>query len=239
MHQYQRLTIAPNQIVTDRITLTPDQRHYLQRVLRLRAGDRFIAIDGLGHWWLSAIDTDNTAQILEAIAVQTELPINLTLLMAMPKTGMDDIVRQATELGVTTILPIRSDRTLLQPSVQKLDRWRRIAQEAAEQSERQIVPTILDPIAFRDCLLQFESTRRYIGVTRSAVPHLQHCLRPQSPNETVAIAIGPEGGWTEAEVDAATAAGFEPVTLGKRVLRAVTAPIAAIALIVSAYEGQE
>jgi len=69
MHQYQRLTIAPNQIATDRITLTPDQQHYLQRVLRLRAGDRFIAIDGLGHWWLSAIDTDNTAQILEAIAV--------------------------------------------------------------------------------------------------------------------------------------------------------------------------
>lgn len=231
--QFQRLAITPAQIERDRITLTADQQHYLQRVLRLRTGDRFIAIDGRGHWWLSAIEPEQMARILEAIAVHTELPISLTLLIAMPKNGMDDIVRQATELGVTTIAPLTSDRTLLQPSSQKLDRWRRIAQEAAEQSERQVIPTILEPIAFRDAVHQFDSGQRLIGVTRSNAAALRSCLRP---SESIAVAIGPEGGWSAAEVEMAIAAGFLPVSLGKRILRAVTAAIVAIGLIASASE---
>lgn len=231
--QFQRLAIALAQIERDRITLTADQQHYLQRVLRLRTGDRFIAIDGLGHWWLSAIEPEQTARILEAIVVHTELPIGLTLLIAMPRNGMDDIVRQATELGVTTIAPLTSDRTLLQPSSQKLDRWRRIAQEAAEQSERQVIPTILDPIGFRAAIHQFESDQRLIGVTRSNAAALRSCLRS---GESIAMAIGPEGGWSAAEVEMAIAAGFLPVSLGKRILRAVTAAIVAIGLIASASE---
>lgn len=236
MTQFQRLAIAPSQIQTDRITLTAEQQHYLQRVLRLRFGDRFIAIDGRGQWWLSAIEPDQTARILEAIAVHTELPVSLTLLIAMPKNGMDDIVRQTTELGVTTIAPMTSDRTLLQPSVQKLDRWRRIAQEAAEQSERQIIPTILEPIAFREAVQQVDSGQRLIGVTRLNTPALRQRLLP---SESVAIAIGSEGGWSESEVELAVAAGFLPVSLGKRILRAVTAAIVAIGLIAAAYEDND
>lgn len=236
MTQFQRLAIAPSQIQADRISLTAEQQHYLQRVLRLRTGDRFIAIDGQGHWWLSAIEPDQTARILEAIAVHTELPISLTLLIAMPKNGMDDIVRQATELGVTTIAPMTSDRTLLQPSPQKLDRWRRIAQEAAEQSERQIVPTILEPIAFCDAIRQVDSGQRLIGVTRSTALALQAGL---TPSKSVSIAIGSEGGWSAAEVELAIAAGFLPVSLGKRILRTVTAAIVAIGLIAAAYEDAE
>ncbi|NEQ29012.1 MAG: 16S rRNA (uracil(1498)-N(3))-methyltransferase [Microcoleus sp. SIO2G3] len=235
MTQFQRLTIALDQIEADQIALTADQQHYLQRVLRLQTGDRFIAIDGQGHWWLSAIAPDRTAQILESIEVQTELPIGLTLLMAMPKNGMDDIVRQATELGVSAIAPILSERTLLQPSSQKLDRWRRIAQEAAEQSERQIIPQIFEPIAFRDALPQFNSGQRFIGVTRSNASHLQRCLTAPL-DDSIVMAIGPEGGWSEAEVAMAIAAGFQPVSLGKRILRAVTAAIAALTMIVSVCE---
>ena len=236
MTQFQRLAIAPTQIEADRIMLTVEQQHYLQRVLRLRTGDRFIAIDGRGQWWLSAIEPEQTARILEAIAVHTELPISLTLLMAMPKNGMDEIVRQATELGVTTIAPLTSDRTLLQPSSQKLDRWRRIAQEAAEQSERQVIPTILEPIAFRDAIRQFDSGQRLIGVTRVNAPALHACLLPSEPT---VMAIGSEGGWSEAEVELAIAAGFLPVSLGKRILRAVTAAIVAIGLIAAASEASE
>ncbi|NEQ28751.1 MAG: 16S rRNA (uracil(1498)-N(3))-methyltransferase, partial [Microcoleus sp. SIO2G3] len=78
MTQFQRLTIALDQIEADQIALTADQQHYLQRVLRLQTGDRFIAIDGQGHWWLSAIERERTAQILESIEMHTELPIGLT-----------------------------------------------------------------------------------------------------------------------------------------------------------------
>ncbi|MEB3336403.1 MAG: RsmE family RNA methyltransferase, partial [Leptolyngbyaceae bacterium] len=156
MTNLQRLAIAPTQIQAQQIILTADQQHYLSRVLRLRDGDLFIAMNGQGQWWLVELQGQSSevrGHILESIAVETELPATITLLVALPKgNGLDEVVRQATELGVTCIMPVISDRTLLQPSPQKLERWRRIAQEAAEQSERQVVPTILEPISFAESL---------------------------------------------------------------------------------------
>ncbi|MDX2212247.1 MAG: 16S rRNA (uracil(1498)-N(3))-methyltransferase [Oculatellaceae cyanobacterium bins.114] len=242
MTQLQRITIAPHQRTDHCLRLTAEQRHYLTRVLRLHSGDRFIAIDGAGHWWLTELsDPDSEAYILEAIAAHTELPIPLTLLIAMPKgNSMDDIVRQVTEAGVTTIVPVVSDRTLLNPSAQKLDRWQRIAQEAAEQSERQIVPHITAPIPFSTALSPDPTGKatRYICEARGNYPHLLTCLSQvtvQPPPEIV-IAVGPEGGWTEAELQQAIAQKYQAVSLGQRVLRAVTTPLVAIALIASVLE---
>lgn len=252
MVQLQRLVIAPSQRQDRQIFLTDAQQHYLGRVLRLGAGDRFIAMDGRGSWWLSEIEASLTqAKIIECLPVQSELQIAVTLMAAMPKgSGFDDVVYQATELGVACILPLKSDRTLLNPSPNKLERWRRISQEAAEQSERQVVPTILDPIDFAASLQLPETAdaRRYICVARSDAPHLVNCLQDhrlhletgQPANgqlPSVVIATGPEGGWTETEVLAATAAGFQPVSLGRRILRAVTAPIVALSLVASVFDG--
>lgn len=241
MTQLQRLTIAPDQWDDQQINLTPDQQHYLYRVLRLHPGDRFIVIDGTGHWWLAELtESPLKARSLEAIAIQTELPIAITLLMAMPKgNGMDEIVRQTTEVGVTTIVPIISDRTLLNPSAQKLDRWRRIAQEAAEQSERQIVPQIADPTAFLTALSAYKTgeTLGYIAEARGNPPHLLTCLATAKTSiTTIALAIGPEGGWTELELQQAIAQTYQPISLGQRILRAVTAPVIAIALIAAQLE---
>ncbi|NJO40499.1 MAG: 16S rRNA (uracil(1498)-N(3))-methyltransferase [Cyanobacteria bacterium CRU_2_1] len=248
MTQLQRLTIASSQLSDGQISLAREQQHYLSRVLRLRQGDRFIAIitmNGQGHWWLAALSDDPShAEILEPISVQTELPIAITLLMAMPKSGMDEIVRQATELGVTQILPVISDRTFLKPSPQKLDRWQRIAQEAAEQSERQIVPKILSPQSWAIALQTWNATHStcYLCECRGNYPHLLTCLispphppMPSSPRPFT-LAIGPEGGWTDAEIEQAIAAGYQPVSLGSRILRAITAPIAALSLIASVFE---
>jgi 16S rRNA (uracil1498-N3)-methyltransferase len=239
--QLQRLTIAPDQCTDQQISLTSDQQHYLYRVLRLHAGDRFIAIDGAGHWWLAELtERPSEACLLEAIAVQTELPIPITLLMAMPKgNGMDEIVRQTTEVGVTTLVPIISDRTLLNPSAQKLDRWRRIAQEAAEQSERQIVPQIADPTPVLTALSAYRTgeTLGYIAEARGNPPHLLTCLATvTTPIVAITLAIGPEGGWTEMELQQAIAQTYQPISLGQRVLRAVTAPVVAIALIAAQLE---
>jgi 16S rRNA (uracil1498-N3)-methyltransferase len=132
-----------------------------------------------------------------------------------------------------------SDRTLLNPSPQKLERWRRIAAEAAEQSERSFVPTILEPVAFSTGLSSVISnlsfSQPYICVTRDDSPHLKDCLHDKRQS-TIVMAIGPEGGWTQTEVENAIAAGFQPVSLGRRILRAVTAPIVALSLISAAYE---
>jgi 16S rRNA (uracil1498-N3)-methyltransferase len=243
MTQLQRIAIAPSQLSQQQITLTADQQHYLGRVLRLRQGDRFIAMDGQGQWWLAELDQQGKAQVLEAIAVQTEVPIRMTLLVAMPKgNGMDDIVRQTTELGVSSIIPVVSDRTLLQPSPQKLERWQRIAQEAAEQSERQVVPEILSPQSWTAALLTWNATHSicYICEARGAHPHLLTCLDESchAPHLSIVIATGAEGGWTEAEIAGAIASGYQPVSLGKRIFRAVTAPLVALTLVSAIAENR-
>ena len=250
MAQLQRLVIALEQRINQQILLTDAQQHYLGRVLRLGNGDRFIAMDGQGSWLLSELEANLTqARIIESLSVQTELPFAVTLMAAMPKSsGFDEVVYQATELGVTAIIPLKSDRTLLNPSPQKVERWRRLTQEAAEQSERQVVPTILDPVDFATGLQLADAphTYRYICVARGNPPHLLSCLQdiklqlkthastPQVP--LVVIATGPEGGWTTAEVEKATTAGFQPVSLGCRILRAVTAPTVALSLVASVLE---
>ncbi|OUL30882.1 16S rRNA (uracil(1498)-N(3))-methyltransferase [Nostoc sp. RF31YmG] len=238
MSQLQRIAIAPSQLQQGQISLTKEQQHYLARVLRLREGDRFIAMDGRGKWWLTQLAGEQ-GQVLEPLVVETELPVSITLMLALPKgNGFDEVVRCCTELGVTTIAPVLSDRTLLLPSPQKLERWRRIAAEAAEQSERAFIPTILEPVAFSSSL-SFENSQQYICEARSNFPHLKDCLphKGQMTNDQeLIIATGPEGGWTQEEIDSAIAAGFQAVSLGRRILRAVTAPVVALSLITAAYE---
>lgn len=239
--QLQKLAIAPTQIKNDQIVLTNEQQHYLVRVLRLREGDRFIAIDS-GKWWLVSLEeTTTTGKIEEALLLETELPVTVTLMIALPKgNAFDDVVRQVTELGVNCIAPVISDRTIINPSSQKIERWRRIAQEAAEQSERQIVPNILDPVSFSTALSETSVKNcqsKYICVTRSDSPHLLNCLQSlQNFPSSIVIATGSEGGWTEAEVEQALNCGFQPVSLGRRILRAVTAPVCALSLIAAVWE---
>ncbi|MCY7275616.1 MAG: 16S rRNA (uracil(1498)-N(3))-methyltransferase [Phormidesmis sp. CAN_BIN44] len=238
MVQLQRIVITDSQIDQQQIFLTIEQQHYLSRVLRLRSGDQFIAMNGQGHGWLASLASD-WAQILESIHAQSELPISVTLVLALPKgNGFDEVVRQTTELGVTCIAPVISERTLLNPSVNKLERWRRIAQEAAEQCERQIVPEILDPVSWID-RLQTESSQsntcRLICLARGNSPHLLDYLE-QSVCSSITLAIGPEGGWTDAEIAGAIAASYQPISFGRRVLRAVTAPIVALSLVAGVVE---
>lgn len=215
--------------------LTTQQQHYLSHVLRLRNGERFIAMNGLGQWWLAVL-AGTKAQILEPILVQTELPVAITLMVALPKgNGFDEVVRYCTELGVASIAPVISQRTLLNPSSQKLDRWRRIAKEASEQSERSLVPQILEPVSFATGLSAATATCRYLCVARGNCLHLKEALNSVSTTE-ILIATGPEGGWTASEVECAIAAGFQPVSLGRRILRAVTAPVVALSLTAAAFE---
>lgn len=233
MVQLQRLVIAAEQFNNNQILLTDAQQHYLSRVLRLRSGDRFVAINGQGQSWIAQLQSQS-ATILEPVDTRSELPISITLIMALPKgSGFDDVVRQTTELGVTSIAPIISDRTLLNPSANKLDRWRRIAQEAAEQSERQIVPTILEPVSFSEIIRTLNADQKFICAERGSSPHLIDCV---SPSKSILIAIGPEGGWTNQEIEGAIAAQYQPVSLGARILRAVTAPIAALSVIAALVE---
>ncbi len=237
----QRVIVQPSQIQGSVLTLIPDQIHYLQRVLRLGTGDRFIVLNGQGQSWVAVLQAGTgQAHLIEARSDSLVLP-TLTLAAALPKQGFDDVVRQVTELGVNRIVPILSDRTLLQPSPQKLQRWQRIATEATEQSERPVVPQIESPQSWPDWLAQCPiSDYRWICVTRRNSPPLLSQLLatglPITPESNIILATGPEGGWTETEVESAIFQGYAPVSLGPTILRAVTAPITAIAVIQAAIQ---
>jgi 16S rRNA (uracil1498-N3)-methyltransferase len=234
--QLYHLVLTPDQFQADRVDLSPNQLHYLQRVLRLRSPAQFIALNGQGQSWLAELGADS-ARLIAAIAESTELPVPITLAIALPKgSGFDAVVRQVTELGVSCIVPVLSERTLLQPSASKLQRWRKIAQEAAEQSERQQVPTLVEPIAWSDYLhASNEPGQKLLCWARGQAPSLLATLNALPPQSSV-IAIGPEGGWSPSEVEAAIAAGYQPVTLGPRILRAVTAPITVMAIVAAWLE---
>jgi 16S rRNA (uracil1498-N3)-methyltransferase len=238
-----RLVIKPTQIQEGQISLDAQQLHYLLRVLRLGNGDRFLALDGVGNAWLAEI-RESSAQIIESVEIKTELPIPLSLITALPKgSGYEQVIRCCTELGVSNFIPVISDRTLLKPNPNKVERWRKIATEAAEQSERQIVPQILEPVKYISALKQVPATQdKYICMARGDLPslwqslHLQHLQQLQPTPSGIIIATGCEGGWTDAEVAQAIALGFQPVSLGKRILRAITAPIVASSIVTAILE---
>ncbi|WP_310417224.1 16S rRNA (uracil(1498)-N(3))-methyltransferase [Chamaesiphon sp. OTE_8_metabat_110] len=237
----QRIAISPSQIVDRDILLTPAQHHYLTRVLRLPTGSKFHAIDGTGQLYLCELATSN-AQIVELItpgtsSVNRQLSPPITLICALPKgNNFDDIVRACTELGVTNILPALSDRTLLVPSPQKYQRWCKIAQEAAEQSERLTIPTIAEPQSLQRILSELpDPSAKYLCEARGEHPHLLTCLQSSKISDRpILIAIGPEGGWTPAEIQLALAHQFQLVSLGRQILRTITAPIVALSIVTAA-----
>ncbi len=294
MAELRRITLTADRREGNRFRLTDEARHYLQRVLRLGVGDRCIVADGGGQMWevelVSAVagqDGDrgdlgariiaelsgrSTATIgsegsgLPELPKSPELSVPLVLVAAVPKgNGLDEVVRQVTELGVASIVPVTSDRTVLDPSPKRVDRWRRIATEAFEQCERSIVPHVLTPQRFDQWLKtqpihtddrpfpwMMEAPRliKAIAVARSDAPSLRPWIMTfgksaESMNlETtrpsgIIIAIGPEGGWTPRERALAIKAGFSEISLGRRVLRAVTASVAAVAIGADAIEQRQ
>ena len=235
----QRITIDPSQIYDSQIVLTAAQHHYLTRVIRLRTGARFQAIDGSGICYLAEINA-KTAQIIQLVStLDRELPQPIALICALPKgNNFDDLVRACTELGVTTIIPAISDRTLLDPSPQKLQRWRKIAQEAAEQSERMIIPQISEPQGLKTIFAGVaDPSSRYLCEARGEHPHLLTALQSTQLSDPIILAIGPEGGWTDGEINLAIEHHFQLVSLGARILRTITAPIVALSIVSAAMEG--
>jgi 16S rRNA (uracil1498-N3)-methyltransferase len=145
------------------------------------------------------------------------------------------IVEKATELGVERILPVettRSERGLFDASHKRSERWMRIARESSQQSRRVRVPQILPAVRF-SAALATEAGHRFF-LEEEAAPPLLHEI-PEERQDTVALLLGPEGGWTDPERQAAVAAGWCAVSLGPQVLRAETAACAALAVVMAAW----
>ncbi|NJN75553.1 MAG: 16S rRNA (uracil(1498)-N(3))-methyltransferase [Synechococcaceae cyanobacterium RL_1_2] len=235
----QRIAIAPGQKTGNLITFNTDQTHYLYRVLRLRDSDRVSVFDGSGQLWVVGLQ-GNQGHILDNLTPNNELPAQVCLMVALTKgNGFEDVVRCCTELGVAEIMPVISDRCVAKPNPKRLDRWQRIATEAAEQSERVKIPIIHPLRSWSASLSEVQTYQvKLIASARyrekSLIAHLTSWAN--LGDQTIAIATGPEGGWTPTEIDHALTQNFQEVALGSRILRAVTAPIATMAVISNLLE---
>ncbi len=224
--------------------LSPEESHHLVAVNRARAGDTVIAFDGRGTEWTCVVvhDRKNGATLrVQATHARPPRAFALTLAQAMPKgPAMDAIVRKATELGAARLVPLHSDRTQVHldddRSDRKHDKWRTAALEAAKQCGNPYLPEIAPLQAFADFLRHDPAELKLIASLQPgaqplpaalAAFHARHARWPR----TAAWLIGPEGDFSPAELAAATAAGFAPVTLGPLVLRADTAATCALALL--------
>lgn len=204
-------------------------------VLRVRTGTEITLFDGKGKAHaarLSFLEKRRAvAEILHEETADTESPLNITLIQSISSgERMDFTLQKSVELGITAIQPIISERCIVRLDGERADkrlaRWQEIVISACEQSGRNTVPPVLPIIGYREALdkMPSESTKLIMSINRARkLADIRH------PSGAIVFMVGPEGGWTEQEEQQAFEAGFQAVTLGKRILRTETAPLAALA----------
>ena len=226
--------------------LPPEEAHHLSRVLRVKAGAEIAVFDGRGREFrarVASIDRDGvTVRLLDALAPVPAPAVPLTLVQAVLKgDSMDDVVRDCTMVGVESIQPVVSERTVVKTSLltKAADRWRRIALAATKQCGRSQLPQIHDVMSFADWTRRGDRSHAFILLEPAAagqetvkIRHL--AARPTPPHASVVV--GPEGGWTPDEVGLAMVVGCTPLSLGRLILRADAVPLAATAALLAIWD---
>lgn len=219
------------------------EAHHLARVLRLGAGDVVQALDGRGHELtvrLTEVGPRGAAgTVVERVARATESPLDLTLVQGIVKGDkLDAVIRMATELGVRRVAPVITERTIARAEParwpHRLERWRRVAREAAKQSGRAIVPDVEAPCDLAEWTAAPRAPGLFVCLWERETTALAAVL-PAERVERASVVVGPEGGLSEGEVERLGAAGAIVAGLGPRILRADTAGPVAIALLQSRY----
>jgi 16S rRNA (uracil1498-N3)-methyltransferase len=242
--QRHRFHAPPAQIDGNQIQLDQDETHHLTRVLRLSTGATVYAFDGAGNEYECRVaQTDKrsvTLDIRQTLTDAVDSPLHLTLAQALVKGDKFDwIVQKATELGVTRIVPLITDnadiRKAEERAEQKLARWRRISLEAVKQCGRRTLVEIVEPQSFAAfCETDQSQVRcpvRWMLAERDGEPFPFNAYSYNS----LAVAIGPEGGWSESELALARFHKFALLQLGPRILRTETAAVVAATLAQAAY----
>ncbi|MDE3737097.1 16S rRNA (uracil(1498)-N(3))-methyltransferase [Pseudomonas resinovorans] len=209
------------------------QAHYIGRVLRLASGDPVQLFDGSGQEYLGELvevgKKTVRVELRDAFTGMAESPLRVHLGQGLSRgERMDWAIQKATELGVAQISPIVSERCEVRLKDERADKrlahWRQVAISACEQCGRSVLPVIHSPVTLADWQRDVQADLKLV-LHPVAEPLAGHA-RPSS----LAFLIGPEGGLSEAEVDAAKAAGFHAARLGPRVLRTETAPVVALSV---------
>ena len=244
----QRYFVPGEQFTDTNVTIAGDDAHHLLKVMRVKTGDRFICCDGAGRDVLAeAIELGKdavVASIVERLNGDNEPPVQVWIAQGLPKGDkMETVIQKNTEIGAARFVPFVSERTIVQydgkKEAKRLERWRKIAKEAAEQSHRSRIPAIDEASGWKRLLqlipqadAAFIAYERERGFTlKQALKRMRDRTGTERAPGSVLLVIGPEGGFTEREVAEAEAAGCVPVSLGKTILRTETAAMVGLTCI--------
>jgi 16S rRNA (uracil1498-N3)-methyltransferase len=239
--------VNAGQVTNEILTITGDDVNHMKNVLRMRVGEAFTAADDQGVFYRCEIETlekqEITAKILWKEQGSSELSSKIYLFQGLPKSDkMELIIQKAVELGAFEIIPVATKRTIVKldakKEASKIKRWQAIAEGAAKQSGRMLIPQISEVKTFKEALemakaldinvIPYECARGMDG-TREIFNSIKKGM-------SVGIFIGPEGGFEESEVEAAKEQGIHPVTLGKRILRTETAGLTTLSILMYLLE---
>ena len=242
-------------MINDRFEIVGADFNHIKNVLRLKIGDKII-ISNNGTSNLCKIESFSDSSVIAVIEQEnyndTSLPISVTLFQGLPKSDkMELIIQKAVELGAYQIIPVATKRAIVKldakKEASKLKRWQAIAESAAKQSGRAIVPEVMPVVNFTQALKQaealdvrlipYECADEILGGEQvTAMDKTRQLLAAIQRGQSVAIFIGPEGGLEKQEVESAMAGGVQPITLGKRILRTETAGLCILSVLMFQLE---
>lgn len=239
MSKPPRFFIDPSQAAGDTITITGDDLRHIRTVLRKQPGDLLTLLDGTGGEHAVRIESLEKDRIVTSVIDRTRRELRgpaVILGQGIAKADkMDWIVQKATELGAASIVPLVTERTIVKvkDEEKRIGRWRKIAREAAMQSNRPDIPKIEEIVSFKTFLGTLNSERGTLLLFpwEEGTRPIRDVLRTHPAAERIVVLIGPEGGFSKAEADAAQARGFHLVSLGSNILRTETAAIAVLSMI--------
>ena len=239
MSKPPRFFIDPSQVREPYISISGEDVRHIRLALRKEPGDLLTLLDGQGKEYTVKITTIEKTEIDTEIVDRRERhPASPTIVLGQgiaKADKMDWIVQKATELGVTSIVPLVTERTIVKvkDEEKRVSRWQKICREAAMQCDRPDIPKIEGIRSFNDFLLTLAADLKtlFLMPWEEGTQHIKTILQKQQGAERVIVLIGPEGGFSKAEAGTAASKGFHLVSLGPTILRAETAALAAISMV--------
>lgn len=244
----QRFFVEPYQIEEEKhcIHITGSDVNHIKNVLRMKVGEEVWISDGGEkeyHCQIEELDEEVLLHILYAQEPDYELPNRIYLFQGLPKADkMELIIQKAVELGAYAVVPVETKRCVMKLDAKKADkkvqRWQQIAESAAKQSKRMLIPEVHGVMTYKQAL-QFASEldiRLIPYELAKGMKETKEIIEGIKPGQSVGIFIGPEGGFEESEVAAAMESGAHPITLGHRILRTETAGLAILSVLMFRLE---
>lgn len=240
MPRHEFFYTPPENFTAGFVELAGDEHHHLTRVLHRKIGDRVTVVDGAGN---AAVDgeivfSDRAVTRIKIHVIKHKLgepAVHLTLAQAVPKGARFDwVVEKATEIGVSAFIPLISEHSEVNPGSGKTERWRRLTLAAMKQSCRSVWPNVNEPTPFFELCQTIEKFDLAI-LAHPTENDILRDLATQAMPKNVLLMVGPEGGFTEEEIEAAQKSGCKLLSLGPRRLRSETAGLVAATKVLAAF----